>query len=88
MFMDRLNTANVKKPNRRLCGFTLMELLVVIAIIALLLSILMPALNKAKDAARVVVCLSNLHQIGIASASYLSENNDLYYLYLQRVCYG
>ena len=71
------------KKNKKYHGFTLMELLVVIAIIALLLSILMPALNKAKDAARVVVCLSNLHQIGIASASYLAENNDQYYQYLQ-----
>ena len=68
-----------KNKNRKHHGFTLMELLVVIAIIALLLSILMPALSKAKNAARVVVCLSNLHQIGIASASYLSENNDKYY---------
>lgn len=73
------NNFHIKKHH----GFTLMELLVVIAIIALLLTILMPALQKAKDAARVVVCLSNLHQIGIASQSWLAEYDDRYYLYLE-----
>ena len=51
-------------------GFTLIELLVVIAIIALLLAILMPSLQKAKQQARSVACLSNLNQIGKALEMY------------------
>ncbi len=57
-------------------GFTLIELLVVIAIIALLLSIVTPALRKAKEAARGVVCRSNLRQMGVALSSYYLENDN------------
>lgn len=57
-------------------GFTLVELLVVIAIIALLLSILLPAISKAKESARRVVCGSNLKQIGTAISIYAQENDD------------
>jgi len=56
-------------------AFTLIELLVVISIIALLMSILMPALNGAKAQAEVVVCKSNLHQYGIATAGYISDTD-------------
>ena len=56
-------------------GFTLIELLVVIAIIALLLSIIMPALGLAKEKARAVVCSSNLKQWGVMFAMY-AESND------------
>ncbi len=54
-------------------GFTLIELLVVIAIIALLMSILMPALNKVKAQAKGTVCMSNIRQIGVAANLYLED---------------
>lgn len=56
--------------------FTLIELLIVIAIIAILASMLLPALNQARERGHATKCVSNLKNIGTASISYQSDNND------------
>jgi len=62
----------------RKTAFTLVELLVVIAIIALLMSILMPALARVRNQAKAVLCLSNLKQMGSAFAMYLDDNDNTF----------
>lgn len=63
---------------KRKKGFTLIELLVVIAIIALLLSILMPSLRKAKEAAQRIVCRNHLKNLGLANELYTNEYDGAY----------
>lgn len=71
---------DVMKQNK---AFTLIELLVVISIIALLLSVLVPSLGKAKEAAKTVICKTNIKQWGTCFALYTNEYNDKFTLGFQ-----
>ena len=63
-------------PSLPSCKFTLIELLIVIAIIAILAALLLPALNKARDKARMSACAGNLRQLTMMSIGYALDNGE------------
>jgi prepilin-type N-terminal cleavage/methylation domain-containing protein len=75
--MDARPATSPARPHRRCPGFTLVELLVVIGIIALLVSILLPALARARKQAQRTQCLSNLRQIHFSYTEYALRNKDM-----------
>lgn len=69
---------NSLKPFRSRRGFSLVELLVVIAILAILATLLAPAISKARSRAKNVICASNIRQIGLAAIEYSTDHNGLF----------
>ncbi len=72
----------MKNKSQQYPGFTLIELLVVISIISILISILLPALSKARESSKTIQCASNQKSIGIAMSLYVNDSDD----YLPAYC--